>query len=116
MSGSDFAPNAFEKAAAGGILLLILLTFTATNLQSLALISSSWLSSSILPAVLVERTNENREDTALLPLARNTVLDTAATLKAEDMAAKEYFAHDSPEGLTPWHWFKEAGYAYTYAG
>jgi hypothetical protein len=37
-------------------------------------------------------------------------------MKAEDMAAKGYFAHESPEGLTPWYWFKEAGYQYAYAG
>jgi hypothetical protein len=32
------------------------------------------------------------------------------------MVQKSYFAHNSPEGLTPWHWFKEAGYDFTYAG
>lgn len=32
------------------------------------------------------------------------------------MASKEYFSHNSPEGVTPWHWFKEAGYNFLYAG
>src|SRR3989338_10289262 len=44
------------------------------------------------------------------------ILQKAAQLKAEDMAAKEYFAHDSPEGLKPWHWFEEAGYDFRSAG
>src|SRR3989338_8766355 len=30
----------------------------------------------------------------------------SARMKAEDMANKGYFAHTSPEGLSPWHWFK----------
>jgi hypothetical protein len=37
-------------------------------------------------------------------------------MKANDMAAKSYFAHTSPEGLTPWYWFKKAGYVFSYAG
>ena len=27
-----------------------------------------------------------------------------------------YFAHESPTGVTPWFWFKEAGYTFLYAG
>jgi hypothetical protein len=52
----------------------------------------------------------------LLSLKVNPVLERAAQLKADDMAAKGYFAHNSPEGLTPWHWFKAAGYNFVYAG
>jgi hypothetical protein len=37
-------------------------------------------------------------------------------MKANDMAEKGYFAHTSPEGKTPWYWFKQAGYDYSYAG
>jgi hypothetical protein len=32
------------------------------------------------------------------------------------MATKGYFAHTSPEGLTPWHWFDLVKYHYSYAG
>jgi hypothetical protein len=49
-------------------------------------------------------------------LQRNTVLDTAAKLKAEDMAKNEYFSHFSPTGVSPWHWFDQAGYVYAHAG
>jgi hypothetical protein len=44
------------------------------------------------------------------------VLDAAATLKAQDMAKGSYFSHNSPTGVTPWHWFDAAGYSYVYAG
>jgi hypothetical protein len=32
------------------------------------------------------------------------------------MAENGYFSHYSPDGVSPWHWFGEAGYVYTYAG
>jgi hypothetical protein len=32
------------------------------------------------------------------------------------MATLGYFAHDSPTGITPWHWFREVGYTFLYAG
>jgi hypothetical protein len=32
------------------------------------------------------------------------------------MFAENYWAHVSPSGLQPWHWFNQAGYPYTYAG
>ncbi len=32
------------------------------------------------------------------------------------MAENEYFAHTSPEGVTPWYWFEKVGYDYNFAG
>jgi hypothetical protein len=32
------------------------------------------------------------------------------------MVANNYFAHTSPYGITPWHWFKEVGYTFRFAG
>jgi hypothetical protein len=46
----------------------------------------------------------------------NPQLVAAAQAKANDMAAKGYFAHVSPDGRTSWSWFKDAGYAFSYAG
>jgi hypothetical protein len=51
-----------------------------------------------------------------MPLQRNTVLDAAAQQKAQHMAKNEYFSHFSPTGVSPWHWFDEAGYVYAHAG
>ncbi len=113
---NDYRPHILQKTAALGILLLIMTTFTVVNIQSLVLVSSDWYASSVLPAVLVDLTNSNRSRESLGALTRNSTLDEAARLKAEDMAAKEYFAHDSPEGLTPWYWFGKVGYEYAFAG
>ncbi len=71
---------------------------------------------SVLPGVLVSLTNENREDNSLAPLSHNALLEQAAQLKANDMAAKGYFAHTSPEGHEPWYWLHQVGYNYSYAG
>lgn len=72
--------------------------------------------SAIYAAVLVNLTNQNRVAANLSELTVNPVLEKAAQMKADDMAIKGYFAHNTPEGLTPWYWFGQAGYEYKYAG
>jgi uncharacterized protein YkwD len=95
---------------------LVLLTFVGSNVQALFWPTSDWLVSTVLSAVVVDLTNEEREDGVVEPLVRNSVLDKAATRKAEHMAENGYFAHYSPDGVSPWHWFREVGYTYAYAG
>lgn len=113
---NGYKPNFLERMSAGIMLVLILLTFALANLQALLWIGSDWMSSSILPAVIVDLTNEERGDQSLQTLRRNSVLDEAARLKAEDMAKYEYFAHYSPTGVSPWHWFDEVAYDFVHAG
>ncbi|MDD5606632.1 MAG: CAP domain-containing protein [Candidatus Pacebacteria bacterium] len=71
---------------------------------------------SILPDVLVDLTNIRREEVQVKELVSNELLFQAAQLKAQDMAEKGYFAHTSPQGITPWYWFNKVGYNYKYAG
>ena len=94
----------------------MLLTFVGANLHALLWKSSEWLVSTVLPAVVVELTNEERLTNNASPLVRNAVLDKAAQLKAEHMAKNPYFAHYSPDGVSPWYWFDQAGYVYAHAG
>ena len=68
-----------------------------------------------IPA-LVQLVNEDRINNGLFPLRRSQDLDAAAALKALDMVEHGYFAHTSPEGINPWHWFDEMKYDYVYAG
>ena len=65
---------------------------------------------------LVNMLNENRKTLGLNVLVENETLNKAAKLKAEDMIKNNYFSHQSPQGITPWFWFKKAGYTYKYAG
>ncbi len=71
---------------------------------------------SIAPDALVELTNIRRDDADIEELSVNPLLTKAAQKKADDMASKGYFAHTSPEGIEPWHWFNEVGYNYLFAG
>jgi len=95
---------------------LVLLTFVGTNMQALLWQSSDWLVSTVLPAVVVDLTNDERVDLAAVPLQRNVLLDQAAQQKAQHMAKNEYFAHFAPDGTTPWSFFKSSGYVYAHAG
>jgi hypothetical protein len=108
--------NILQKISMSLMGVLVLLTFIGANVHALFWQSSDWLVSTVLPAVVVDLTNDERADNAVLPLVRNSILDEAARLKAEHMAKHEYFSHFSPEGVTPWHWFSEAGYVYAHAG
>ncbi len=71
---------------------------------------------SVLPGTLVALTNQDRTANDVPAVTENATLDRAATLAAQDMASKGYFAHVSPSGVTPWDWLDQVGYQYTYAG
>jgi uncharacterized protein YkwD len=57
-----------------------------------------------------------REQTGLLPLKENILLNKSAQLKAQDMLDKGYWAHNSPAGTEPWVFFSKVGYEYSMAG
>lgn len=70
----------------------------------------------ITPEAVISLVNESRMGNGLDVLVPNADLSRAAKEKADDMFRNDYFAHTSPQGLTPWHWIEEAGYGYHYAG
>ena len=72
--------------------------------------------SAIYASVLATLANDDRRVDQVKELTISETLTKAAQLKANDMVNKGYFAHTSPEGLSPWYWFDLAGYDYKYAG
>lgn len=74
------------------------------------------ISASISSQDLLLYTNEARQQAGLPPLQLNQELQQAAAGKAEDMFTKNYWAHVSPSGVTPWDFIRNAGYNYEYAG
>lgn len=74
------------------------------------------VSSNISVSDLLALTNQKRVEQGLSALALNSELSTAAQYKAQDMFAKNYWAHNSPDGTTPWVFIKSSGYDYLYAG
>jgi hypothetical protein len=65
---------------------------------------------------LLQGTNAQRQAAGLSPLTLNSKLSDAAARKASDMIAKNYWAHNSPTGSTPWDFILGAGYRYVVAG
>lgn len=114
--GNAYSPHVLQKAAMFAMGWLVVLSFALANAQALFWVTSDWMVSTILPAVIINDTNEERQAGSIVTLHRNAVLDRAAQMKAEDMAEKGYFAHFSPEGVSPWHWFEEADYGFVHAG
>lgn len=114
--GNNFKPNFLERTSMGAMLVLVLLSFAIANIQSLVWVSSDWMVSSILPSVIVKLTNNERGTESITALRRSSTLDAAAQLKADDMVTHGYFAHYSPDGLSPWHWFDAVSYTYVHAG
>lgn len=50
------------------------------------------------------------------PVAMNAKLSAAARAHSQDMLARDYFEHDSPEGVTPFTRMTNAGYVFITAG
>ncbi len=65
---------------------------------------------------LLDATNKKRAEKGLSPLKMNTELAKAASEKANYMFSKNFWAHNAPDGTTPWVFIKATGYEYTYAG
>lgn len=114
--GNDFKPHFVrEKSVISFALVAVAIFGLAFSIKSVVTKYPDLLSA-VITGVLVDLTNSNRLDVNLNSLTPNDTLAYAAQLKANDMAEKSYFAHTSPEGITPWHWFAEGGYRFIYAG
>lgn len=100
--------------AMGAFMLVIVAAFLFSGLQR-SMMGSSQVAA-VVSAVLVDLANGDRTQNGVGELKVNPVLVAAAQAKANDMAEKGYFAHISPDGVDPWHWFKQVGYNFTYAG
>jgi uncharacterized protein YkwD len=66
-------------------------------------------------AAMLESVNAARR-TSAYPLRQNAQLDLAAQRHAEDMLARNYFAHESPEGKTVRERSRAAGYVWRVIG
>ncbi len=113
--GNSYKPHFFREFSIKILLItsIFLLGFSA---GSSFFIHKTVLGTSVVSSVLIDLTNENRLAFNEDPLIRNDKLNEAAKMKGQDMAKFGYFAHNSPKGVTPWHWFTKVGYTFLYAG
>jgi len=95
-----------------------LLIFAIVILGSITLSSESTSAfvSDISRANIISLTNIERTGAGLPRLTENKTLNTAAQLKLDHMLKNDYFAHNAPDGTTPWAWFEAAQYDYQHAG
>ena len=112
---NNYKPHILREASVVTIA-VISIALLLTSLSTTSYINNNNLTATVLPAVLVDLANDVRSTNKESNLTRNPVLDEIAKQKAEDMARLGYFAHTSPEGLTPWYWFNKVGYNFAYAG
>ena len=65
---------------------------------------------------LLNATNTQRSNNGQSTLSINSKLNASAQAKANDMVARNYWSHDTPDGQEPWVFMDAAGYVYTKAG
>lgn len=67
-------------------------------------------------SVILALTNTQRSGTGVASLTWSDALASSAQIKADDLCAKGYWAHTSPDGTEPWTIMERVGYKYTIAG
>lgn len=113
---NDHHPHFLRHESMLFMFLLIIIIELGFLAQVFLVFDKTKFLASVLPGVLVDLTNEERLEYGAGKLTVNPLLVSAAEMKANDMATKGYFAHTSPEGLTPWYWLGQVGYKYFSAG
>jgi len=112
---NNFRPKVLEGRYLIYILLLACFLRLSTFLFFWQLPNTSFFAD-ISRMVLIDVLNSERSSLKLGTLKENVLLNQASLLKANDMMQNGYFSHTSPAGITPWYWFKKAGYDYKSAG
>lgn len=100
------------------LLLIVILLFATFFVRNFSNVFPSVLgiSADITSDDLLSLTNVKRQENGVSPLVSNAKLSEAAVQKANDMFELGYWAHNSPDGKTPWVFIKNSGYNYVYAG
>lgn len=114
--GNDHKPHVLRSETVFAVAIGLLVVEFLFLLQTFVLIPATSYFANVLPNVLVSNTNEARVENNLSSLTINPLLEDAARLKVQDMVANGYFAHTSPDGVTPWYWIQKVGYTFHYAG
>lgn len=114
--GNRHVPHVLHHRALFLYSLLLVLIKLSVLASPLLLPYNLAQTSAITEGNIVSLTNQSRADYYLPTLAVSPKLGVAALNKARDMMKSGYFAHFSPDGVSPWFWIQQSGYAYSYAG
>ncbi|OGM91062.1 hypothetical protein A3A20_00500 [Candidatus Wolfebacteria bacterium RIFCSPLOWO2_01_FULL_45_19] len=116
--GNEMSPYGLSyRASALYFIFALSLTVVPVYMRvsELATLANSDLTSFTSRSV-IDLANSARFAYGLAPLEENSKLASAAEQKIEDMFANQYFAHFSPQGKSPWDFFRASGYYYYAAG
>lgn len=94
------------------ILVLSLAIFFSTSRSTEQVLSDA---TEISASSLLEKTNEVRSENGSAGLKFNELLGEAAQSKADDMAKRDYWSHNTPDGKQPWQFINNKGYRYSVA-
>lgn len=113
---NNFRPHALRHRS----LALISFLLVSVKIVTIAVVTFGpvlpALSSAITQANVVALTNNSRAAISLPALSMNAKLNAAAQTKANDMMARQYFSHITPDNKQPWDFIAAQGYAYQGAG
>ncbi|MBI4837131.1 MAG: hypothetical protein HY813_01850, partial [Candidatus Portnoybacteria bacterium] len=113
---NDYHPHILKKEAVVKIIAGIILVEALFLAQVFLVAPGSKFFASVLPGVLVNLANGDRQESNLSSLITSPLLERASQLKVNDMVARGYFSHIAPDGKTPWYWLDSVGYKYSVAG
>jgi len=114
--GNGNRPHILRPRTIAFVVMIALVAESAFVFGEKYILPQSKLFGIIEANVLIDETNQQRVANDLPDLQVSPLLTAAAQDKANDEATKGYFAHTSPQGLTPWYWFQQVGYNFDYAG
>jgi uncharacterized protein YkwD len=103
---ATFMRRALAIALTAGLLLASVPPVAATTITALPDAETA----------MIGQLNSQRAALGLVPLRLDARLTTIARARSNDMAAKDYFAHQQPDGLWAWDLLKAAGITYYGAG
>ncbi|MBU2052121.1 MAG: CAP domain-containing protein [Patescibacteria group bacterium] len=115
-SSNNYKAKTLHISSLSTLMILVMLSQILITIFSRVVPNVLGIATSITAEELINLTNSKRSEQGLPVLTYNPVLAQAAQAKGADMVAKGYWAHTSPDGLTPWTFFKQASYKYLYAG
>lgn len=97
-------------------LLLLIIIGLAVNVLWASRTQVLGASTSLSGTNLLEATNQTRQAASRDGYSISPKLSAAAQSKANDMAARDYWSHDTPDGDKPWKFIQKSGYEYFTAG
>ena len=96
-----------------GVLVLIPPAYNITTAQTFQILGYA---TNISVNGLYQASSKARTDNGLPAYSLNSKLSSAASEKAKDMFADDYWAHVAPDGTEPWSFIASTGYQYITAG